>query len=291
METAAIEAVLGRIERMYASTEGGNPARLALAAGFDVDSVGRVTRRPTPPESDRSRKVAGGAAGGDPRLMQRQSRKAEDTGPGKSGGAATADEGKGDAGQVIKAKGDDEAKQRGDGKGRVEARGPLAHHTGTASAIESSHAGASGGAHLAPPASGFPRREFFFVEGDDSFETPEMAPVVIPLSLAQEWSFSARSDKLASGDVETARGADRRVVVEVTPPTVVFKSEWGRFRSWRRSRYVETDIGLEPPDPASYFDRANGTTGGLRPFDDQHSSLDGQEVNLIRRINELREKR
>ncbi|CAN0081119.1 unnamed protein product, partial [Hapterophycus canaliculatus] len=100
IETAAIESALARVDRLYASTSGGDPASLALAAGFQMDSSGQVrstqSSPPTPhhhhrqhhPSRRRDDPRAGGGSreggGGERRVRTRR------TGEGPEGGETVA---------------------------------------------------------------------------------------------------------------------------------------------------------------------------------------------------------
>ncbi|CAM9524964.1 unnamed protein product, partial [Scytosiphon promiscuus] len=110
IETAAVESALARVDRLYASTSGGNPASLALAAGFEMDASGGV--RSTPPTSHRHNqnqrpstrrdgsrsRDTGGGRGGDGE--GRASRRRTDEGPRGGDSVARSFDGEGGGNDV-----------------------------------------------------------------------------------------------------------------------------------------------------------------------------------------------
>lgn len=290
VETAAVEIALERIGRMYESTGGGDPVQLALAAGFVMDASRRLTPLPPAPgDRVRASERRGGRKGEESRgtLAQDLDRRGPHRGAGIGGGdARSSNTGVGDgvAGQQPKRR--SKRKRGKEEENKEPSSGAFSEWRSSEAALE------YGPGDTMPLSSGSTRAGVMGGMGE-----MEVVPTVAPfaaakqLRLAQEWRF--RGDMSSwTGITPSAMGImSRSMAAQVKHPTVVFKSEWGRFRAWRRSQYIEGDIALEPPDPASYFDRANGTTTGLKLFESTDGSLDGDEVNLLRRINDFRERR
>lgn len=280
---------------MLSSTGGGDPAKLALAAGYAMDTSGGLTRLPLE-DSGKSASF----------LSTTRLRNAKDVRPRRTGEAArgsgtsnTRDQdGLGtresgtqyqmDRGRSIS--GEQHVNLNGratDGGGDGDSRpgvSPQARGREVGRAM-----GNVGGYNsiplfaprTCPTIGGEPNGRGLFASGVDH----------VPLRLAQEWR--PRGDSSSWTDLEmTAMGfASRSLSADLMPPTVVLKSEWGRMRAWRRSQFSEEDIGIGLPDPSVYFNRANGTTRGLKVFQEDQGSMNAAEINLLRKIDEFRERR
>lgn len=296
---------------MYATTGGGNPIKLALAAGFDMDASGKVTTSQSSPpphippkrRSSRGDTVRGDNANGldNTRELREQRGWIGEEG-GESGGAWAWNKDVGEQREKVE---------------RVGERRLSEGHGDTAMfELEKGYSGDSGGDDVwREEDTGGEGRGGGGGEGGDrnvDFRLPswtaedsrgsghkldffmsEGAAARVPLRLAQEWRLQTGyglTRWLTAAAGQTVNAAfSRGLAAEIKPPTVVFGSDWGRKREWRRTDYRESDI-----DPlmtsCRFFPPVNGTKT-LRRTDEHESSADFAEMDLVRRIKSIRQRR
>eukprot|EP00903_Cladosiphon_okamuranus_P007176 g6968.t1 len=303
VEMAAVESALSRVDKLYASTLGGDPASLALAAGFQMDSAGKVYSRSG--KRDRSRS-SGGTGGG---------RDGGDCGGGNGGwtggagggGAAGWPEGGGtvafDGGGSIMTAG---APSRTSFAG---AENPAARAASSSSSSSNSNSrntgfygGKSGRTRSPPPPVGRPLPvgpggRLAFDGPDHRWYDNTAAAAHAPQGLAQEWAPRGGS---GGARAPTGEGSSRRwdhysgtgaaTGAASVAPTVMFGNEWGRKREWRRTGYTDDDI--DPTLSSCFFRKPANSTGELRRSDlGEGSGPDLEEMELVRRIKSFRERR
>lgn len=296
MEIAVIETALRRIERLYAATGGGDPVQLALAAGFHMDASGRVISLPSAPSKTIPRKRIMGGQGVDAGTLGGRRRRgvARDLGQAGAGRASELDSG-GHGSQTV---GDDEAEtinllnSYGWSPGRRN-NGALADLVEKRSLASSGVVRGDVRSLLASPqrqASAAARTgSYCNPEKDYPRIIAESKDADVPLRLAQEWRPREDVDPWSRGGTSAMGIASRGMAAKVKPPTVAFGSEWGRKRDWRRESYTESD--LDPMMSSCYFKAPVNGTRTLRRNDGDHAMADYEEMDLIRRIKSVRERR
>lgn len=300
VETAAIEAALVRIDKLYASTSGGEPAQLALAAGFLMDASGRVAAV-TPPAARRpsgNNAVGRGRSGGAPR----EGSKGRGTGRGKSAGggsggtaaaAAGSSEGSGSGGQKMSNPG------ASDSSGVVSTEAGVGRGHGRASAARDSAVGAvavavaaarvsSAGEARWRPSSSAPPIPGPLPVGRLTVEADRRSTGFTAVApLAQGWTPRGGTRLVVGGGAGRGKGSTGQFY----PSTVMFGSQWGRNRGWRRTGYTESDV--DPLMSSCAFRAPANATKELRrnDLDDDKSSADFEEMDLVRRIRSFRARR
>lgn len=285
VETAAIEAALVRIDKLYASTSGGDPAQLALAAGFEMGPHGRVSSR----WPSAARRPSGNNAVGRPRNSgaphqgkNRGSSRSKGAGEG-SGAAASSSEGSGSGGRNIpKALDTSGVVPTEVGVGRGHGR---TAHDSTADVVASRVASVKEAilrSSSAPPIPG-PLPAGGLIDRADQRDGVTAAVA----ALAQGWQPRGGT-RLAGG---RGAGWERGSMGQSAPSTVMFGSEWGKNRDWRRSGYTEDDV--DPLMSSCAFRAPANATKVLRrnDLDDEKSSADFEEMDLVRRIRSFRQRR
>ncbi|CBN76487.1 conserved unknown protein [Ectocarpus siliculosus] len=278
VETAAIENALARVDKLYASTAGGDPARLALAAGFQMDASGGVHSQSSPPrrrhDSPRSRAGRGNGS------WERNTRR-------RVGGGGTADtsaySGGGIGGSEGVVRGRDGAWDNRGGSGtwfHDEASRRTTRREATSHGVPPPPPMAQ-----PTPAAGPDR---FTIEGADRRRYEDTGA---PLGLAQEWT--PRGGTGAGGSSRRRDHSDTGWGVggpAGVPPTVMFGNEWGRKREWRRTGYTDDDI--DPGMGSCFFRTPANSTGVLRRSDlGEGMGADLEEMELVRRIKSFRQRR
>ncbi|CAM9814166.1 unnamed protein product [Ectocarpus fasciculatus] len=286
VETAAIENALARVDKLYASTAGGDPAKLALAAGFQMDASGGVHSQSSPPRqrhgSPRSR-----AGRGDGRGERNTRRRVGGGGRADTNAYYRGGGGIGSSEAVVRG-GDEVWDNRGGGSG--------AWFHDEANRRDARREATSHGVPLPPPPPPMARPipagpDRFTFEGADRRRYEDAGAA---LGLAQEWTprggtgvgGSSRRQGHYSDTVEGG-GAGGPAGV---PPTVMFGNEWGRKRGWRRTGYTDDDI--DPSMGSCFFRTPANSTGVLRRSDlGEGTGPDLEEMELVRRIRSFRQRR
>ncbi|CAM9807672.1 unnamed protein product [Pylaiella littoralis] len=269
IEVAAVENALARLDKLYASTSGGDPGMLALAAGFEMNPSGGVhaqasslsrSRRPSSPRRRRGNDFSGGGGGG-----------------GGGDRAAWVGRGRGHVGEVP------------------EEGNPVAYRSGAAAGV-----GAAAGAPPPTAARPLPSGHIRFASMNGADQRRYDGTAAAPLGLAQGWTPRGGSDGGARGtptgasssrrwDYSDSGGGGGGGAASV-PPTVMFGNEWGRKRAWRRTGYNDDDI--DPTLSSCFFRTPANSTGELRRNDlGEGVGADLEEMELVRRIKSFRERR
>ncbi|CAN0543885.1 unnamed protein product, partial [Ectocarpus sp. 8 AP-2014] len=258
VETAAIENALARVDKLYASTAGGDPARLALAAGFQMDASGGVHSQSSPPRrrhgSPRSRAGRGNGS------WERNTRR-------RVGGEGRADTSAYSGGGIGRSEGVVLGRD-----GAWDNRGG----SGTSFYDEASRRttrweATSHGIPPLPPPPPPPMARPIPAAGPDRFtfegaDRRRYEDTGAPLGLAQEWTprggtgAGGSSRRRDHSDAGGGGGGPAGV-----PPTVMFGNEWGRKREWRRTGYTDDDI--DPGMGSCFFRTPANSTGVLRRSD------------------------
>lgn len=300
---SAIETALTRVSRLYASTDGGDPAELALAAGFRMDASGRVSSI-----SRRSNRVSSFTP------TSRRSPTSEMAAAPRSGVSSS----EADGGNI-----DIECNLRRGGVSprsspplppRSKEKAPGSVEWGPSSGkgdAEMSRTNPSDeGSVLLFSTLGTPEEHVSdafgsgssVVSGPLTFSASNFAsPIARPLLLGR----LAVREGYGLGPVGSAGWLGGRGLVQAwfprgwrhfsgvrgsASPFVLFaKSEWGKMREWRRSGYTEDDI--DPTMSACYFSKPANSTGRLKQFDADGINADLQEMELINTIKSIRERR
>lgn len=333
VETAAIETALVRVNKLYASTSGGDPAQLALAAGFHMDASGRVQSRSSPPrDNNQNRRAPPRSSRGGRSIGQGgrpddgvDTRGRESTGRLPFGGDTIANGVDsigggfdGDVSGVIARNGVGVAVREkytaidsGSGGettlGAIRSQRSIPLSTpppllgeGTTIRLDSKHSSLFASPPISrPPPVARPLPVSRLVDGADqrSSSSPVFAAKA-HLGLGQEWTPRGGT-RLATGGFSnnfadqgawfrgsgTRRGGDGGA-----PSTVMFGSEWGRKRSYRRTGYSDEDV--DPLMTSCRFTKPANSTGELRR-NDVHEGVgaDFEEMELVRRIKSFRERR
>lgn len=289
-----------RIDKLYASTSGGEPAQLALAAGFEMDASGRVAAV-SPLAARRSsgnNAVGRGRSSGAPH----DGRKGRGRGRGKAAGGGSSDttaaaaagssEGSGNGGgrkmSISEALDSSGVVPTEAGVGRGRGRGATAHDSAAgAVAVAAARVSSEGETRWrpsssAPPIPG-PLPVGRLTVGADRRSTGFTA--VAPL--AQGWTPRGGSRLVVGGGAGSGRGSTGQLY----PSTVMFGSQWGRNRGWRRTGYTESDV--DPLMSSCAFRAPANATKELRrnDLDGDKSSADFEEMDLVRRIRSFRARR
>ena len=296
VEVAAVESALSRVDKLYASTFGGDPASLALAAGFEMDSGGRVYSKSA--KRDRPRPRGGIGDGG-----------------GSTGGRAMGEARRGSV--ELPEGGDTVAFMTSGAPSRVSyeraennaAWGDYSSSSGSSSSRRRGSStgvyGDDGGLTTAPPPPPVARPLPAGSGGRLAFDGPDQrrydgtAAAVAPQGIAQEWSprgGSGGASRALTGDGSSRRwdhysgGTGATTGAASVPPTVMFGNEWGRKREWRRTGYTDDDI--DPTLSSCFFRKPANSTGELRRSDlGEGSGPDLEEMELVRRIRSFRQRR
>ena len=311
--------------RLYASTDGGDPARLALAAGFRMDASGRVSSL-----SSHSSSTAAGDGTNAPKTRSGIPTSGDPAArAGGDGGVATRGRWSRRWSASPKSQGDPSSSKNVDVDmyfdGRAGGRGGFFQGSEVATPRQRSDLKekspplrSGGGSGLRTSASVFKTPDYGY-RGESSggptspqAASPSLSPPVArpmpfrrfageieemgrfgavgaagKLGLAQEWSpRGGRRLATDGGGLITASTRGRRQAW--ASPTVMFASEWKKMRGWRRNGYSDDDI--DPTMSACYFSKPANSTGALKRFDADGSNADMEEMDLVRRIRNFRQK-
>lgn len=315
VETAAIEIALARVEKLYASTSGGNPIELAFTAGFHMDASGGVksisTRAPRHPS---------GRGDGGPRSGGSMTR-----GRGGSGGGRGPSNGLPGAGDTVARSSNSdgssgrennlEESERNSGEGFSSAFPEERTAVRRVQQLPKKNSDIKMGFSVTDSAAGTDRGLPVSILHDEGIlPSPQRAPTLInrplpvggltdgayrhgttvtgasTLGLAQEWTPQGGARLPIAGGSSISAGGWRSSGGETAPSTVMFMSQWGRNRAWRRTYYDDSDIDAQIF--SCNFNNPANSTGGLRRSDGGEGvGADYEEMDLFRRIKSFREKR
>lgn len=284
---SAIETALARVSRLYASTDGGDPAKLALAAGFRMDASGRVSsisrrsdRASSFTPSSRRSGVSSEADEGNIETESELQREGVSPWPSPPSSVRSKEKASGSVVWGPSVEKTDAVMFRPDpsDQGPVLLFSTLGTPEEHVSGAFGSRSSDVSGSFLTFPAS--TARPLLLgrlaVREGYGLGPAGSAGWLGGLGLVHAWF--PRGWRHFSG----VRGS--------ASPFVLFaKSEWGKMREWRRSGYTEDDI--DPTMSACYFSKPANSTGRLKRFDADGNNADLNEMELVNTIKSIRQKR